>query len=181
MDLTIDEIVPSMIEMDPNMITESSQMDISSDIADEGGEMDTLTNTFMDIECDEIKKITIEKSNTKIDKFIFETLSQTIEEFFKFFDKEENKSCENYNLALNIFKKSIKNRGLFFDKDNLYSFQCFSINNFCKIPHIVLQIKNTPHRQSNCMSIIESILIVPELETELLQINQFMLDNIEYI
>ena len=174
MDLTIDEITPSMVEMNPNVITEGSEMDISIDII-EGSEMD--------LECDEIKKMSITKSDSKIDEFIFETLLQTIEEFEKFFIKEENKSCENYNLALNVFKKSIKkqNHGLFFDKDKSYSFQCFSINNFCKIPHIVLQIKTTPHRQSTCMSIIESITIVPEFETELLRINKFMLDNIEYI
>jgi len=173
MDLTIDEVVPSMIEMDASMITESSEMDLSPDISEE--------SAIMSMESDEIPKISGSKANHKVDEFLFETLAQTIEQFEKFFMKEENKSCENYNLALNVFKKSIKKRGLFFDKDNSYSFQCFSINNFCKIPHIVLQIKTTQHRQSTCMPITESIDIVPELETELLQINKFMLDNIEYI
>ncbi len=169
MDLTIDEIAPSMVEIDPSSIAESSEMDISPD-AIEGSEI-------MDIGAD---KIVVPKPNLEVDEFLFETLSQTIDQFEKFF-VDENKSCENYNLALNVFKKSIKKRGLFFDKDNSYSFQCFSINNFCKIPHIVLQIKTTQHRQSTCMPIIESIDIVPELETELLKINKFMLDNIEYI
>ena len=157
MDLTIDEIQPSLVEMDLALSIEEIQS----------------------------KQTEIETEITElISKIKEETILSIIEKCEVLFKK--NKTCENYNNILKIFNKTIKNRG-FFDNDKIYSFQCFHINKFNiveeykKKGHIVFLIKDIKHRQAICMTILESISIVPELNTELLRIKQFMEDNSEYI
>ena len=209
MDLTIDEIQPiqSQVEMDTSIdeiqpIQNQTEMDTSIDeiqpiqsqtemnltideIQPSQGEMDlTIDETT---QTDEIQLNPFEIEITElISKIKEETISSIIKKCEVLFEKD--KSCENYNNILKVFNKVIKNRG-FFDKDKVYSFQCFNINKFSiikeneKKAHIILLMKDTQHRQATCMTILEiiEIKIVPELESELLQIKKFMEDNSEYI
>lgn len=157
MDLSIVEIDSPTVEMDLSI-----------------GEIDPIT-VEMDVSSDE-PFLSITEMDIKIELH-FESLLSCIEHCEKLFN--ENKSCQNYNIVLNLLKNSIKKSGIF--KETMYSFQCFSINNFCKIPYVILLIKNIGHRQATCMTVIECIEVVPEFEAELLLIKQFMEDNIEYI
>jgi len=153
-DLSITEVEPSLAEMDLSLSIDQPKMEI-------------------DTEIDEL-----------ISKIKEESILSIIEKCKILF--EENKSCENYNNVLKVLNKTLKNRG-YFDDDKIYSFQSFHINKFNiikeneKKAHIIFLMKDTVHRQAACLSIPEGIHYAPALETELLQIKQFMEDNIEYI
>ena len=209
MDLTIDEIQPiqSQVEMDTSIdeiqpIQNQTKMDTSIDEIQPIQSQTEMNLTIdeiqpsqaeMDLTIDETTKtneIQLNPFEIEISELISnikeETISSIIEKCEVLFEKD--KSCENYNNILKVFNKVIKNRG-FFDKDKVYSFQCFNINKFSiikeneKKAHIILLMKDTQHRQATCMTILEiiEIKIVPELESELLQIKKFMEDNSEYI
>lgn len=191
--------------------TNSAQMDLSIDEIDSTNpvEMDTsidgidpASNVQMDLSISEIEPnldetdllLTIEKTKieTEIETEITELISKIKEEtILNIIEQckilfEKNKSCENYNNILKVLNKTIKNR-TYFDDDKVYSFQQFHISKFNIVDefkntaHIIFMMKNTAHRQAICMTILESIEIAPEIQTELLLIKQFIEDNIEYI
>ena len=192
-DLTIDEIQPlqSQVEMDTSIdeiqpIQSQTEMNLTIDeIQPSQAEMDLTIDETTKTDEIQLNPFEIEISEL-ISNIKEETISSIIEKCEVLFEKD--KSCENYNNILKVFNKVIKNRG-FFDKDKVYSFQCFNINKFSiikeneKKAHIILLMKDTQHRQATCMTILESIeiKIVPELESELLRIKKFMEDNSEYI
>lgn len=184
MDLSIDEITSS----------NPDEMDTSSD------EIASLNPIPIDLSITEVEpslgemdlSLSIDQPKMEIDTEIDELISKIKEEsILSIIEKskilfEKNKSCENYNNVLKVLNKALRNRG-YFDDDKIYCFQSFHINKFNiikeneKKAHIIFLMKDTVHRQAACLSIPEGIHYAPKLETELLQIKQFMEDNIEYI
>ena len=189
MDLSIDEIdSTNPVEMDTSIDeiktsnpTNPVQMDLSiSEIEPNLDETDLL----LSIEQTKIEEEIETEITELISKIKDEPILGIIEKCKILFEK--NKSCENYNNILKVLNKTIKNRG-YFDNDKVYSFQQFHISKFNIVDeykntaHIIFLMKNTVHRQAIYMTILESIEIAPEIQTELLLIKQFMEDNIEYI